>query len=84
MIELSIDIDHFRQVNDTHGHRVGDMILRGLSERLVELVRTIDRVCRYGGEEITVRQGTQHKTRRSGLRAVILSPIRCCDLIELN
>jgi two-component system cell cycle response regulator len=51
---LIIDIDHFKRVNDTHGHQAGDMILRGLSERLVELVRTIDRVCRYGGEEITV------------------------------
>ena len=51
---LMIDIDHFKHVNDTYGHQAGDAILRGLSERLIEQVRTIDRVCRYGGEEITV------------------------------
>lgn len=41
-------------VNDTHGHQAGDAILRGLSERLTDLVRDVDRVCRYGGEEMTV------------------------------
>lgn len=51
---LMIDIDHFKQVNDIHGHRAGDAILRSLCERLTDQVRTIDRVCRYGGEEIAV------------------------------
>ena len=51
---LMIDIDHFKHVNDTHGHLVGDAILRGVGERLTDLVRTVDRVCRYGGEEIAV------------------------------
>lgn len=51
---LMIDIDHFKQVNDTYGHRSGDAILRELSKRLLRRVRSIDRVCRYGGEEITV------------------------------
>ena len=51
---LLIDIDHFKGVNDTHGHQAGDAILRGLSQRLVSLVRSVDRVCRYGGEEITI------------------------------
>ncbi len=50
---LMIDIDHFKQVNDTHGHQAGDAILRGLSERLAEHVRDVDRVFRYGGEEVT-------------------------------
>lgn len=51
---LLLDIDHFKRVNDTYGHRAGDAILRGLSERLMKRMRSIDRVCRYGGEEITV------------------------------
>lgn len=51
---LMIDIDHFKRVNDTHGHQAGDAILRGLSERLSHQIRTIDRGCRYGGEELTV------------------------------
>lgn len=51
---LLIDIDHFKKVNDTYGHRAGDTILRALSQRLVRRARTTDHVCRYGGEEIAV------------------------------
>jgi diguanylate cyclase (GGDEF)-like protein len=51
---LMLDIDYFKRVNDTHGHQAGDAILKGLSDLLVKQARTIDRVCRYGGEEITV------------------------------
>lgn len=51
---LMIDIDYFKRVNDEHGHQAGDAILRGLSKLLTDKVRSIDKVCRYGGEEITV------------------------------
>lgn len=51
---LMIDIDFFKRVNDTHGHQAGDAILKGLSALLERQARTIDRVCRYGGEEIAV------------------------------
>ena len=51
---LLIDIDHFKQVNDIYGHRAGDAVLRDLSKRLTSRMRSVDRVCRYGGEEITV------------------------------
>lgn len=51
---LMLDIDHFKQVNDSYGHQAGDDVLRGLSQRLSEQVRAIDRVCRYGGEEIVI------------------------------
>lgn len=51
---LMLDIDHFKRVNDTHGHQAGDVILKGLSDLLVKQARAIDRVCRYGGEEISV------------------------------
>ncbi len=50
---LMLDIDHFKHVNDTHGHLAGDAILKSLSELLTRQARAIDRVCRYGGEEIT-------------------------------
>lgn len=49
---LMLDIDHFKRVNDTYGHRVGDIILHGLSKLLMGQARETDRVCRYGGEEI--------------------------------
>ncbi len=51
---LMLDIDHFKDVNDIYGHLAGDAILRNLSERLVNRVRSTDRVCRYGGEEMMV------------------------------
>ena len=51
---LLLDIDHFKRVNDTHGHLAGDAVLRGLGELLGREVRATDRVCRYGGEESTV------------------------------
>ena len=51
---LMLDIDHFKRVNDTHGHQAGDAILKGLGDLLAKQARGIDRVCRYGGEEITV------------------------------
>jgi diguanylate cyclase (GGDEF)-like protein len=51
---LMVDIDHFKQVNDTYGHRAGDTILHDLSKRLLGRMRSIDRICRYGGEEISV------------------------------
>jgi diguanylate cyclase (GGDEF)-like protein len=51
---LMLDIDHFKHVNDTHGHGAGDVVLKGLSDLLMKQVRAVDRVCRYGGEEFTV------------------------------
>ena len=51
---LMIDIDFFKNVNDTHGHLVGDSVLIELANRLTQQVRKSDRVCRYGGEEFIV------------------------------
>lgn len=48
---LMIDIDHFKSVNDTHGHLTGDSVLRGLAAILQRRLRPSDRLGRYGGEE---------------------------------
>jgi diguanylate cyclase (GGDEF)-like protein len=48
---VMIDIDHFKILNDTHGHHVGDVLLRDLSAILMKDMRQIDTVARYGGEE---------------------------------
>jgi two-component system cell cycle response regulator len=51
---LLIDIDHFKRINDTFGHDIGDAVLREFSVRLATNVRAIDLACRYGGEEFVV------------------------------
>ncbi len=51
---LMIDIDFFKMVNDTHGHDVGDIIIKGLSETLISNIREIDMAIRYGGEEFII------------------------------
>ncbi len=49
-----MDIDHFKAVNDTHGHDIGDEVLREFAKRLGANIRGIDLACRYGGEEFVV------------------------------
>ncbi|MFW8628513.1 diguanylate cyclase [Deinococcus sp. ME38] len=51
---MMLDVDHFKQFNDVHGHAVGDMVLRRLGHVLGRLFREDDVVCRYGGEEFVV------------------------------
>ncbi len=51
---LMIDIDHFKQVNDTHGHLAGDEILREVARRIASQVRGSDVAARFGGEEFVV------------------------------
>ena len=51
---LFVDIDHFKKINDTYGHQIGDQVLRHVAQIIREQVRAIDIVSRYGGEEFTV------------------------------
>jgi diguanylate cyclase (GGDEF)-like protein len=51
---LMLDVDHFKRVNDTHGHVVGDMVLKRVAGALRSHSRPYDRVCRYGGDEFVV------------------------------
>ena len=49
-----LDVDHFKQVNDTYGHHAGDAVLRGVAERMLACLRQEDLLARFGGEEFVV------------------------------
>ncbi|MCB1637122.1 MAG: GGDEF domain-containing protein, partial [Xanthomonadales bacterium] len=51
---LFIDFNHFKAINDRHGHDVGDAVLREMAERLSGAVRALDLVARYAGDEFVV------------------------------
>ena len=51
---LLLDIDHFKDLNDSHGHGAGDAILHGMAQRVAANIRSVDTVARYGGEEFAV------------------------------
>ena len=63
---LMFDIDHFKQINDTHGHLTGDYVLREMSGRLLGRIRKEELLARYGGEEFacvlpeTTHEGALH------------------------
>ena len=67
---LLVDVDHFKRVNDSHGHLVGDEVLRALAAELRQQVRESDVVGRFGGEEFTVLlPRTDDRRRPAGSRS---------------
>ena len=51
---LALDIDHFKRVNDSHGHAAGDQVIRAVAAALLDCVRPMDLVARIGGEEFAI------------------------------
>lgn len=51
---MILDLDHFKDINDTYGHCAGDAVIKALSRTLIETMRDSDIICRWGGEEFVV------------------------------
>jgi diguanylate cyclase (GGDEF)-like protein len=54
MAVLAMDLDHFKQINDTHGHAMGDTVLRAAAQAFSTEIRDVDFIARAGGEEFVV------------------------------
>ncbi|WPN45973.1 MULTISPECIES: GGDEF domain-containing protein [unclassified Pseudomonas] len=78
---LYVDLDRFKQVNDTHGHAVGDMLLQAVANRLKGCVRETDTVARIGGDEFVVLLHSIHAPEDTDIvvgkiRQVLVQPLR--------
>lgn len=66
---LLIDLDHFKEINDKHGHDVGDQVLRAVANRMLQATRSYDTVARYGGDEFVILMTEQINPETAELKA---------------
>jgi len=74
-----MDIDHFKAINDTHGHTAGDQILRAVSEVIARCVRATDVLARFGGEEFVVIQPGADETGGTRLGERVIKAVRAAE-----
>ena len=75
---ILFDIDHFKKVNDQHGHQVGDLILTRVARAVQNTLRDVDMIARYGGEEFAILTPS---TGREGTCLVAARARKCVELL---
>jgi diguanylate cyclase (GGDEF)-like protein len=78
---LLLDLDHFKKVNDLHGHAVGDQILKRVTEIINLRIRVTDSLYRIGGEEFVVVLESQDATRAAHLAEQLRTLIQANELV---
>lgn len=86
---VMLDVDHFKEINDRHGHRVGDQVLAGFARLIGEVVRESDYVIRWGGEEFLIVARYSERSQVPAfmnrlLEAVRSRPMRTEEGLELE
>lgn len=77
LVVMYLDIDRFKQINDSHGHAVGDAVLKTFAQRLLAVLRPSDVVCRLGGDEFTIIiEGMRRPQYASAAAAKIVAAMR--------
>ncbi len=89
LVCLMLDIDHFKRINDSHGHGAGDEVLREVAQRIDAQVRASDVAARYGGEEFVILLPGTDSDKAEALaerirRAVSTAPIIVADGVEVT
>ena len=86
---MMLDIDHFKSINDAHGHLAGDLVLQSVARTLSACVRPMDTVARYGGEEFAVVLPSCQATCARAVaermrRAIESTPVRISPVEQVN
>lgn len=81
---IFIDIDHFKQINDTYGHDAGDAVLRQVADLIQDQVRQLDIVGRYGGEEIVVGLVGADEKNAARIAEILRTEIEASEFIVPN
>ena len=82
MCLLMIDIDHFKNINDRHGHTLGDDVIRAVGQTLLDCVRAQDCAGRYGGDEFAVVCRNTHAAfSGESMSPLAITGMRARDLI---
>lgn len=79
-----LDIDHFKSVNDKHGHEIGDLVLKSIAATMMSVMRKSDLVARWGGEEFIIVMPQTHLTGAIDALEKLRQEIACKDVVSVG